>query len=369
MNVLFIAEGQLGDLLLLTPAIRAVKETFPHSRVSVLVLERRTITPLKDTSAQEPFIQTGRGSGPLATNPNVDTVVTIDRNALRSFKGLERIRNEFDVVRFLRSKRFDAVVCTFPEDRFALWAFASGASLRIGQHNQPFRFLLTHTPKIEKSEAGVLEYYCSLVKAIGANVRSPATEYVVPDEARRWCDQYLRSNNVTGKLVAVHPGATGDYKIWPPERFASVIDTLQVESRVKVILCHSQYDVPVVKEIMANLKSKILVHDTGDDLAKLAAILQKCSLCFTNDSGPRHLAAAVGTPSLAVFRQHHDREWKAYPESSLHSTLKSMSTCQVCPAGVCLDRIPAEEHFSSHCLRMVTIKYVVDKARRMLSGE
>lgn len=369
MNVLFIAEGQLGDLLLLTPAIRAVKETFPQSHVSVLVLERRTIARSEDSSAQESFIQTGRGSGPLATNPHVDTVFTINRNLLRSFKGLGRIRTEFDVVRFLRSKRLDAVVCTFPEDRFVSWAFASGASVRVGQYNQPLRFLLTHTPRIEKSESGVLEYYCSLVKVIGAKVRSPATEYVVPDEARIWCDQFLRSNNMTGNLVAVHPGATGDYKIWPPERYASVVDTLQEESGVKVVLCHSHYDKPVVKEILANLKSKVLTLDTGDDLSRFAAFLQRCSLCITNDSGPRHLAVAVGTPSLAVFRLHHDREWKVYPETTRSATLQSSAVCPVCPAGICLDKVPASERFSSQCVRMVSTHEVADKARSMLSGK
>ncbi len=363
-NLLFIAEGQLGDLLLLTPAIRAVKQTYPHARVSVCVLERRSLHPL---ATQETLFQASKGRGPLSTNPHVDEIFAIKRNVLRSFRGVRRITRELKIVRFLRARRFDTVVCTFPEDRFALWAFLSGASRRVGQHNQPLRFLLTHTPEVEKSEAGVLEYYCSLVKAIGAKIISTDTEYYIPEDEGRWCDQFLASKGIDRKIVAIHPGATGDYKIWPPEAYATVINALQLRQGVQVILCHSEFDLPVVEDIKSKVKSAIISVNTGDDLGRLGAILQRCALCISNDSGPRHLAVAVGTPSLALFRLHHDREWKVYPETRLHFTLQSLTACPECPNGICLDKVPANTQFGSYCLRTISTDSVIEKAVEMLS--
>lgn len=363
-NILFIAEGQLGDLLLLTPAIRSVQETFPLARIAVLILERRSICA-QDSSIPKPILRTNKGNGPLATNHHIDEIITLDRRALRSLSAFRRIREEVAVGRLLRRKKFDTVICTFPEDRFAWWAFASGARVRVGQHDQPLRFLLTHEVQSKKADRGVLEYYCDLVRSIGSEVRSAKTEYVVPQEAQSWADSFLRENIGAGKPVVVHPGATGDYKIWPPERFAALIDHLRDE-RVNVLLCYSTHDEPVVEEIRKHLKSPCPSTDTGDDLSKLAAILQRSSLCISNDSGPRHLAVAVGTPSLAIFRRHNEREWGVYRNELQASIIQGSAQCTVCPPEVCLDRLPPGQSFGCHCLREVLAETVIARCMTLI---
>ncbi len=357
-KILFLAEGQLGDLLLLTPALRAVKESFPSSSVSVLVVERRNpdksktkwFSDLTATAAE-------RAISPLSTNTNVDELLVINRQTLRSLKGLARVKAELDIVRFLRRQKFDTVICTFPEDRFAEWAFASGARMRVGQRKQNLHWLLTHTPAIEKAEKGVLEYYCDLVRAIGAQVQSMHTEYNIPPSSVGWADNFLKANNISTsqKLVAVHPGATGNYKIWPPERYAALMEFLLSVPETKVLLLVRDFDLPIISAIKRNLRSAVIEIETGDNVGNLAAILRRCVLCISNDSGPRHLAIAVGTRSLAFFRQHHDREWGVYEENDRVMTLKSSQPCPVCPPGICMDKIPPDEMFSSYCMRIVGV--------------
>ena len=167
-KILFIAEGQLGDLLLLTPAIRSTKKTFQDASISLLIIQRRNdnfkleqISSLKD-------VLLDNSTNPLINNPNVDDIFIINHNAMRAVKGFKKIGLELQIINFIRKKKFDAVICTFPHDRFVIWAFASGARIRVGQSNQSFSFLLTHQIKNSKEDLGVLNYYLQLVQKIGA---------------------------------------------------------------------------------------------------------------------------------------------------------------------------------------------------------
>ncbi len=364
-RILFIAEGQLGDLLLLTPALRAVRTSFPSTHISLLLVERRG-------SSASSAILTGPmqpdDDSPVGRSGSVDSVLVLRRHLLRSRHGVARLRAEWEVVRAVRGGGFDTVVCTFPEDRFALYALASGASIRVGQREQGLSWLLSVRPETRKEQRGVREYYCDLVRAIGARVASVETMYAVPTEARRWAAGTLARAGVrtTDRLVLIHPGATGDYKIWPPDRFAALADRMGRLKGVRLVLAHGPMDRRVVDAICGAAQRRIPVIDSGGKLSHLAALMERSRLCITNDSGPRHLAVAVGVPSLALFRQHHDREWKVYEESPRCVTLAGGERCSSCPDGICNDRIPPGELFGSECLRQVSLDAVVTRAAAML---
>jgi len=366
-NVLFLAEGQLGDLLLLTPALRGMKAGHPGIRQSVLVLERRSRAPL---DAEHPIAGplAPNADSPLAGNPNVDRLFTLNRDAVRSLPLTARLRAELAIVRFVRAGRYDAVVCTFPEDRFAIWAFLSGAATRVGQRKQGLRMLLSVQPDIRKADSGVRSYYCSLVRACGAPCATDRTEYVVSGEARSWAGEALAGAGVPsgGRVVLLHPGATGDYKIWPPERWAELMDMLE-ELPLTVILCAGPLDEGIVGSIREHATRAPRIVDTGGKIGRLAAMMERSALCITNDSGPRHLAVAVGAPSLAFFRLHHDREWRVYDEGDRCATLRGTSACPQCPADRCSDRLPEGERFGSHCIRLISVEDAFAAAKKMLS--
>ena len=369
-RILFIAEGQLGDLLLLTPALRAVKSRFPSSSVSVLVVERHKEVEIPSGQFADLNATPGeRESSVLGTNKNVDELLIVNRLALRSFHGLKRIKAELAIGRSLRRRKFDAAICTFPEDRFALWAFASGARVRVGQNKQSLHRLLTHKADIEKASKGVLEYYCALAMAVGAEIVSHTTEYEIPESSKRWADEFLRANALEDKrrIVAIHPGATGNYKIWPPERYAALIGYLDDRQDTRIVLCRGDQDESIIEAIKQIIRCPVVEVETGGDVGRFAAVLQRCALCISNDSGPRHLAVAVGTPTLAFFRQHHDREWGIYPGTETCVTLKGAQQCPVCPTGRCLDKVPEGEKFGSACMRMIDLNLARAAVNNILS--
>jgi len=367
-RTLVIAEGQLGDLLLLVPALRALKLSNATMHLTVLVVQRRL--PAAGGALTGPLLREGEHAGTasvLKHLPYVDNVLELDRMRLRALGGPARVRGEWEIIRTLRRERFDAVICTFPEDRFVLWARASGARRRVGQYAQPLRGLLTDTPHILKEEQGVLRYYLALAAVLGAETGEERTEFGVPPSARMWARQFVATRCPgSAPLVSIHPGASGDYKIWPPERFSTLVAMLRANG-VRVILCGGEMDGEMVHGITKVHPSEIPVAHTGTDLLQLGALFGESDLCVTNDSGPRHLAIAVGTPSLAVFRRHHDRAWGVYAEGDSCATVRAGVECPVCPRGVCEDRRRDGERFGCVCVRMVSVEAVYDRVMRMLS--
>jgi ADP-heptose:LPS heptosyltransferase len=366
-RICVIAEGQLGDLLILSPALRALKESFRGSILTVLVLQRRSYEEAEGSAATVLRESPGRGtSAVLRSDPHVDHVAEIDRDALRSLKGLRRIRAEWSVVRWLRKGKFDTVVCTFPQDRFFLWAFLSGARLRVGEEGKGLSFLLSRRMRKKKSSEGVLAYYCALAEAAGAFVRSRRTTVVIPRPhagraAERWDSLGFTEKSA---VVAVHPGASGDYRIWPPERFAALIDHMRSRG-VPVVLTGSVFDRNVLEEVRKACSSAPNLVFTAD-VMDLAAILKKCVLCISNNSGPRHLAVAAGVPSLALIPQFDDVLWKVYTDEKRAGTMQSTGKCPACPPGQCRNTIPPGERYGSWCMRALSVAEVSARVDELL---
>jgi ADP-heptose:LPS heptosyltransferase len=107
---------------------------------------------------------------------------------------------------------------------------------------------------------------------------------------------------------------------------------------------------------------------TEGDLGKLAALCAGSALVVSNDSGPRHLAVAVGAPTLAFFRQHHDREWNVYPSTHRCRILRGDAACPACTSGECIDSVPTGEQYGSHCMRMIETDHALAAIREMLSA-
>jgi ADP-heptose:LPS heptosyltransferase len=372
MKILILAEGQLGDLLILTPALRALRASFPSAFMVVLVVQRRRYTEIAGGTGNVIWHEFQGGTTTVLRDGHyVDEIVEIDRGALRALKGLARIMAEIRIIRYLRTKKFDVAISTFPEDRFTLWAFACGARLRVGQRRQKLSYLLTHACDISKAEKGVLRYYCDLATAAGASIASYTTEYRIPGPAQQWAEDLFRSHQLDRfpRLVAVHPGASGPYRIWPLHRFAALIDALQSSGLARVLLCGTDYDRAAATELRKHLRTAVIEPTEGSvpqSVARLAAILQRCQCCISNDSGPRHLAVAVGTPSLAFMPRFQDREWKIYEEGK-SVVLQGEQACPVCPEGTCLNIVPAGEVYGSFCMRMITLERALTTAKRILS--
>ena len=370
-RILFITEGQLGDLLVLTPAIRAVKKARPEATISVLIFQRRPY--FRPFSSQRGRFLTAPSNGGAAAvfrdNPNTDDVIEIDSAALRGLNSLSRIKAELEIIAHLRRRRFDAAVVA-PRDRFVLWAFLSGARVRVGQLRQVYHQLLTHRPDIHKSDAGVIKYYCNLVESIGVGVDSYETEFFIPAGSRDFAARFLEGSGVNAgqRLIAFHPGAHGADRTWPPERFSRLIDAVQAWRNTRALLCGGPYDQAILEQIQRHVKTRPIVATSTEELSHLGALFKRCALFVGNNSGPRHLAAAVGTPTLAFLARGDHFEWEAYDDRKRHTILQGIEECPACLQNPCRNLIPPAEQHGSYCMRMISVECAAAKVLEMLEA-
>lgn len=366
-RILFLAEGQLGDALVITPALRAVKRSLASSYVSILLLYRRKYT--EASSFEDAVIRKSSLKGTaevFLNNPYVDEVLELDRGALRSLKGLKRFKAEIANIKILRQYKFDTVVCTFPQDRFALYSYLSGAQTRIGQKKQGMSFLLTDKPDLNQNDSGVLIYFCRLLEPIGLRCKSYDTIFEIPDTDRENAEKFFKENNLSDfkRVVGIHPGSSQHDRKWLPESFAKLINFLKADFDTSIVLFYSEYDIPYINEIKKHVSVSIIEARTKT-LSELASLLVKCNLCITHSSGPRHLAAAVGARTLGIFDKCDDKRWAIY-DKNLHPIIKTRVPCSVCPEESCLGIIPGGEPYSSYCMRDISFEEVIDKIKELL---
>ena len=361
-RILFFAEGQLGDSLVLMPALRAVRKTLPHIWITVLLFYRSKY--FKQDSDSLIKKSECRGAAEVfANNPYVDEVLELDRKALRSLRGIKRLKAELKCISYLRKNKYDAAICTFPQDRFALWAYLAGIKIRIGQRKQSFSFLLTHKADAdERSDEGVLKYFCRLLEPLGIKCTNFSPYYEIPQDAKDRTQEFFK--NFDKKIIAIHPGARDKDRQWPPAKYSELINCLSERNSYNVLLCYGDYDVPYIDEIKKNLRNQIVITKT-DSISQLAAIFQRSNLCIVHSSGPRHLAAAAGAATLGLVDKHDHIMWKIYDDKT-HHIIQSEEPCPTCKENDCLGIMPPGASYGALCMQAIKVKDVLEKIESIL---
>jgi len=280
-NILIVRTDRIGDVVLTTPSIKALRQAFPGVRISILV-----------TPATYDLVN---------GNPYVDEILKDDR--LGGHKGLFGFLR---LVREIRLKQFDLAIIFHTKRRYNLACYAAGIPCRLGYKNEKFGFLLTHPIKDiralgEKHEA---EYCMDVLKAIG--IEKGDLDIFVPlqKEAEGWMVHWMQENNLkSNEFIAVHPGASDPAKCWPAADFALLIDRLAERYALKIVLIGSSQTVSLAEDILrqARRQSQILNLTGKTSLAQTVSLLRRARLLISNDSGPVHVAAGVGTSVISLF--------------------------------------------------------------------
>ncbi len=267
-NILIIKPGAIGDLLHLTPVIRALKERFPRARVTMLVGSRLSATIFEN-------------------NPLVhESIVFEKKGAHKSLNGLIGLWKE------LRSKRFDLVL-NYQRSNLKGWFLASSAF--------PCRVLVYH--KSRKRMIHAVENHLEPLAALGLDPGEAGwkLDFFPSSKDEEKAEKLLAGAGIAGRrIVAFNPGTNHLCKCWPLDRFAELADRVIEQMNAEVIILGSPDEKRLAEEIQAGMRSK--AHDlTGCTLGELGALLKRAQVLVTGDTGPMHISAAVETPVLALY--------------------------------------------------------------------
>lgn len=274
-NILAVRNDRFGEFLLNVPAFRALKETYPKARLTLVT----------DTYVRE-----------LAECIDcVDEVITRE-NRRHSFCEILRFS------RVLRKRKFDLSVILNPTKEFNIAVFLAGIPKRAG-YARKWDFLLTDTIEDKRYQAlkHEVEYNLDLVSVTGARTADKSIS-ISMDGGKD--EDFCREFDINGDdlFIAIHPFTSDPVKQWPLERFRELAAALFRETQAKVIIVGGKDKLKESAELFKGQEDKIINATGKTDLIQLASLLKRCGVLISGDSGPMHLAAAVGTPVVALFR-------------------------------------------------------------------
>lgn len=280
-KLLIRAVNWIGDAVMTTPAIGAIRESFPRAEITLL-------------------------ANPLVTqlfSPHqwVDRVITFDRSG--AHKG---IAGRFRLAAQLRKQAFDAAIILPNSFDSALIPWLAGIPVRLGKASDGRGFMLTgrYRPDDRQPVVHEVEYYLDLVRHFGVTgeVRVPCLT-VTPaegqDAALRLTEQGITADDF---VIGINPGAAfGSAKRWYPERFAEVAGRLAAAWNAKVVIFGGPGETDIAAGIEQQLAGPCCNLAGKTNLRELMALIRRCNFLVTNDSGPMHIAAAMGVPLVAIF--------------------------------------------------------------------
>lgn len=287
-SILLIRPDHLGDALFLTPALHALRTALPEAHITLLVgpWSRAVFAGNRDVDRVEVCTFPGFERRPKA-------------NSLAPYELLLKAAKD------LRTRDYDtAVVLRFDHWWGAWLAAAAGIPRRVGYDRPETSPFLTeaHAYQPERHE---VQQNASLLTALapGASWRLGLTRYAVSDEDRVWALAWLAERGVgPGQtLVAIHPGAGTAVKQWPVAAWAEVARGLSDAHRARILFTGSDSERALGDSLVSALAQPAINAAGETTLGRLAAIQERCALVLGSDSGPLHLAVAVGTPTVHLY--------------------------------------------------------------------
>ncbi|HSE31088.1 MAG TPA: glycosyltransferase family 9 protein [Pyrinomonadaceae bacterium] len=285
-NILVIDFGQLGDVVMSLPALRAIRERFPRARITV--------------AAGKPAAEIVKLSGYSSET------FEIDRVALRDGPKLLSIARIFRIVSQVRKAKFDFVIDLHSLSETNLLGFLSGAPQRLyaRRPNRSLDYLSNFKPRppAEAKESHLVDRYLDVLKPLGISIVHRTPQLKTSAAANASVEALLKREKVdTGALlVGLFPGAGYKGRRWPLERFAELADYLIRNDRVRVIVFAGPEEPGFIDQMRKTFPASTLVFDRLT-IPQLVSLQARLTLFISNDTGPCHTAAAVGTSVMVLM--------------------------------------------------------------------
>lgn len=334
-RVLVVRLRSIGDTVLATPSLFALKRFLPEAQVDILVED--WVAPL------------------LADHPYVDNVIELERGG---FKTRARVARE------LRAARYDVVYNLHGGTTATFLTRASGARHRVGFKTYQYANLHSHlapSPHLlwGQQKAHSVEQQLALLGWTGVPVSDrPRTQLGISPGAVESVNQQLASAGLADREIAlIHPAAALETKRWATENFARVAEFVAERGLAPVAIA-APHEAQIVNELLSEAAVKIVSLDLS--LPEVTALAKRSKLFVGNDSGIAHIAAAVGTSSVVVFGSSNVAHWRPWNRAQAEVVFEEMP-CQPCHGYFC------EKFSQPECILRVPVTRVVAAIERCLN--
>ena len=301
MKFLLIQLRRIGDVLMTTPAVRLLRESYPDADLNFLT--------------ESPSDQV------LNENPNLQEILLYRKpeslpESLRSFLNL-------------RSRKFDCVIDFYGNPRSALMTRFSGAPMRIGFDFRGRSLAYTHPVKISGKASYSAADKAQLLKPLGISASDFRLDFFPEKKDQIFAENLFRKLGIEENdfVVSLSPVSRQPYKVWPADRFAQVADWLAEKYNAKILFLFGPGEKHFIETVRASMKMPSLLDYTVPTLTETLSILQRVHLHLGNDNGIRHFAVAADTPSLAIFGRPWAANWTP-PEQTRHRALEFDPGCK-----------------------------------------
>lgn len=337
-RILIVRTDRIGDVLLSTPVIKALRDKYPQAYIAMMV---------------SPYAR-----DIVEGNPYLDKVIIYDKDGTH-----KSWFNSLKFSRGLKRKKFDLALILHPVNRAHLVTFLAGIPRRVG-YDRKLGFLLTDRIKHTKQrgEKHEVEYNLDLLRYLNIEPLDKNLYMPVKPESEKWVEELFKREDIdeTDKLLAIHPAASCPSKVWPAERFAQATDNLAQSYGFKVFIIAGPKDLRVAEEVAEQMRSSVINLAGRTSVAQLASLLKRCALFVSNDSGPVHIASSLGIPVISIFGRNQaglsPRRWG--PLGLKDRVLHKETGCIECLAHNC------KKQFA--CLKAITVEDVVSAADEIL---
>ncbi|VAX38251.1 hypothetical protein MNBD_UNCLBAC01-2030 [hydrothermal vent metagenome] len=292
-NILVVMLGGIGNLILMVPALRQLRQNFPNKKITLLV--------------GEPHVQEI-----IEADRLVDDVIFYDCQKRQSWSNVRAF------IQAMRKEHFDLALIASSTNpiKSGILTWLLGIPHRVGENISGKGFLYTTKVDFQKGITHETDGALNLLKAIGIELTPevvPHISFFLDDE--EMAGKFLAKCGVMRgtKVVGIHAGSGYKqlFKRWPKERFARLADQLVQEYDAKILLTGGPNEEETVKEIERFMQSPVINAAGKLTIRETAAVIKRCCLFISNDSGPAHIAVAVDTPLIALFG--NTETWRIAP--------------------------------------------------------
>jgi heptosyltransferase III len=270
-RILVIKLRAVGDVILSTIVTKNLRLAYPHAQIHYLT--------------ERPSLDVLRG------NPFVDDVLVYDKKTM----------NGLSLIRTVRGGRYDLVIDLFGNPRTALVTRLSGARRRVGFRfrGRAYAYNILAEPRGDRVHN--TQFNLDALAPLGIAIQDRSIYFSFGEDDERYVESFMPPEYARGQfIVCINTGGGWYTKRWGLDRYALLADRLTEEFGARIVLPWGPGQIHDVEEIRGTMKQSAFIPP-ATTLRQLGALLKRCSIVVTNDSGPMHIAAAVGTPILGIF--------------------------------------------------------------------